>query len=128
MKISVKGIREKFPIKTTPEIIGEPTYKAINEVQMVMYINAASILTTLGGGRNRHIGLIIDAALYANASTTSYAKPTNPVPYAHRGPGDSAAEPSDENDMHKEGKRIYNLDNKVDTAVKKEIIAALEET
>ena len=30
--MSVKYIRDKFPIKTTPGIIGETTYKAINKV------------------------------------------------------------------------------------------------
>ena len=43
----VEDIWEKFPIKTIPEIIGEPTYKAINKVREALYANASAILTTL---------------------------------------------------------------------------------
>ena len=46
----VKDIRETFPIKTIPNIIGEPTYKAINELREALYANAAAIHTMLGGG------------------------------------------------------------------------------
>ena len=31
--MSIEDIRAKFPIKTIPAIIGDPTYKAINEVR-----------------------------------------------------------------------------------------------
>ena len=33
MKMSVEDIRAKFPIKTIPKIIDEPTYKAINKLR-----------------------------------------------------------------------------------------------
>ena len=48
--MSVENIMAKFPIKNDLEIIGEPTYKAINKVQEALYANAAVILTTLVGG------------------------------------------------------------------------------
>ena len=61
----VEEIRAESPIKTIPEIIGEPTYKAINEVREALYTNSAAILMNLGGGRNGRIGLIMDASVYA---------------------------------------------------------------
>ena len=33
MTVLVKDIRAEFPIKNIPAIIGEPTYKDVNEVQ-----------------------------------------------------------------------------------------------
>ena len=72
----------KFPIKNIPARIGEPIYKAIKELLQVLYTNAAAILETLGGGRNDHIGLLSDAEVYANVSTTAYTRPTEPGPIA----------------------------------------------
>ena len=45
--MSVEDIMEKFPFKTIPTIIDEPTYKAINELREAMYENSAAIPTTL---------------------------------------------------------------------------------
>ena len=69
--MSVRDIRSKFLIKIIPEIIGGPTYRAVNKVCEALYANASAIPTTLGGGHNGHIGLIMDAALYDNVSTTA---------------------------------------------------------
>ena len=48
--MSVENIMAKFPIKNDLEIIGEPTYKAINKLREVLYANASTIPTMLGGG------------------------------------------------------------------------------
>ena len=45
--MSVENIRAKFPIKTIPSIICEPTYNAINKIREVLYANAATIPKTL---------------------------------------------------------------------------------
>ena len=82
----------------------------------------------IGGGRIGHIGVLMDAAVYANAATTDYVRPTEPGPYAQHGPGESAAAQADKNAIYKEGRRIYDLDNNVDAALKQEIIATVEET
>ena len=67
----VEDIREKFTIKTTPKIIGDPTYKAINNLREALYANASAIPTTLEEGCNGHIGLPMDALVYSKVSTTS---------------------------------------------------------
>ena len=53
MKMLVEDIREKFLIKTIPNIIGEPSYKAINDLRGALYENASAIPKTLGGGRGK---------------------------------------------------------------------------
>ena len=68
-----------------------------------------------------------DTSVYANVSTTAYARPTEPGPYTQHGPGDSVEARSNANATHKEGRRIYYLDEN-DSALKQDIIAAVEET
>ena len=46
----VKDIRAKLPVKTIPEIFGDLTHKAINELRGVLYANAATIPTMLRRG------------------------------------------------------------------------------
>ena len=50
MEIPFKGERAKPPIKTIPKIIGEPNYKAINEMREALYANSSATSTSLGGG------------------------------------------------------------------------------
>ena len=71
MVILLEDVREKLPIKTIPNVIGDPTYKAINELREALYVNAADILTTIGGGRNCNAELIMDAAVYDNILVTT---------------------------------------------------------
>ena len=89
--MSIEDIRAKFPIKTIPAIIGDPTYKAINDLREALYANAATIPTMLGGARNGHIGLLMDTSVYANIATTDYTIPTETGTYAQHGTGDTAA-------------------------------------
>ena len=126
--MSVKDISEKSPIQTIPRIIGETTYKAIKVTREAMYANTAAITTVLEGGKNGHIGLLMDAAVYGNIAATAYVRPMEPGSYAQHGPGDSAAAQADANAIHEEGRRIYDLDENVDAALKQEIIAAVNET
>ena len=67
----------------------------------------------------------MDAAVYTNVTTTAYAIPTEPVPFAQHGPGDSTAARADKNATHKEGRRIYDIDKNVDAALTQEIISAV---
>ena len=123
--MSDEDIREKFPIKNIPNIIGEPTYKAINKLRGGLYVNAAVIPTTLRGGQNGHTGLIMDTAVYESVATNGYTRPTETGPYAQHGTSNTAAARSNANSIHKEDMRFYNLYNNVDTASKQEIISAV---
>ena len=67
---------------------------------------------------NGHIGIIVNSSVYANVSTTYYVRPKDPGSYAQYGPGDSAWGQANANTIHKEGRRIYNLDENVDAALK----------
>ena len=83
-------------------------------------------LQNWGGGRgNGHIGQLMDAAIYANVTNTGYTRTADMGPYAHRGPRDIDAEQANTNSIHKEERRLYDLDKNVDAALKQEVATAV---
>ena len=78
MVLSVDDVIAKFPRKTIPVITGEPDYNTINNMVQLLYGNAASLTTSLGGGHHGHIGQIMSAALYVTLSNTPYKAPPDP--------------------------------------------------
>ena len=70
----------KFPVKVLPPIIGELDYEKINNIVQCLYGNAASLTTTLGGGRDirGNIGIIMNPILYAKIVQTVYMAPDDP--------------------------------------------------
>ena len=45
----VEEIISKFTVKYLPKIDGEPTYESINQWMQLLYANATTLPTTLGG-------------------------------------------------------------------------------
>jgi hypothetical protein len=80
MMLTVDDIIAKFPTKRLPVIDGEPDYASISKMIQLVYSNAATLATSLGGGRNGHIGIIMPAALYATLSNIPYHGPPDPGP------------------------------------------------
>ena len=78
MVLSVDDVTAKFPVKTIPIIQGEPDYTTINNMVQLLYGNAASLPTSLGGGHHGHIGLIMTPELFATLSPTPYQNPADP--------------------------------------------------
>eukprot|EP00957_Ditylum_brightwellii_P186000 14161478-Ditylum_brightwellii.AAC.1 len=62
-----------------PIVEGQQTYGNINKNSKMLYVNVATIPTTLGGGGKGHIGLIMKPTLHATFSTTAYEAPTEPT-------------------------------------------------
>ena len=61
-----------------PKTDGEPKYSYIKTMMQVMYGNAASLLTTLGGGQHGHIAIIMTPQLYTTLANTPYDSPPDP--------------------------------------------------
>ena len=68
---TVDDIVTKFPTKTLPPITGYPDYDSISQLNQLVYGNAATLQTTLGGGAHGHVGLITKATLYTTLSATT---------------------------------------------------------
>ena len=124
--LSVEDIVSKFPIKALPPINGEPTYSGINDMMQALYANAATMQTTLGGGRHGHIGMIMKPALYATLSQVAYEKPEDPgpLPVYGRTASDQVRQNVD-NEFH-ENKRVYENHYNTDLALKALIIEAVD--
>ena len=127
--LSVDDILSKFPTQKVPEIFGEPTYDSITNIKSELFSNAAVIQTTLGGGQHGHIGLIMQPALYANLSATPFIIPQDPGPLPVFNPNIryTAADRETVIREHKEQTRLYQTIVNVDLALKKQLIAAVED-
>ena len=75
---SIDDIVAKIPTKILPLIPGEPDYDCISQLNQIMYGNAATLPTTLGGRAHGHVGLIMKATLYVTLSATAYVTPNEP--------------------------------------------------
>ena len=74
MSSSVESIRSAFEHQTILPYTGEPDYDAIKSVHDKLNANVASIPSTLGGGQNGLLGLIMSDATYLLVSTTTFVK------------------------------------------------------
>jgi hypothetical protein len=72
-----------FQHKVLTSLHGQPTYKTLQTLATEIKANAASVLSTLGGGHFGHLGLILSDARYATlAITVPWISPVNPGPFA----------------------------------------------
>jgi hypothetical protein len=71
-----------------------------------LYSNAATLATTLGGGRNGHIGIIMPAELYATLSDIPCHGPPDPGPIPTHAVAANAATRETDRINHKVGTKI----------------------
>ena len=58
---------------------GEPTYESLTRMYREIKANANSVPTTLGGGNNGHLGLVVSQETYQRiAPNTPFVRPVNP--------------------------------------------------
>jgi hypothetical protein len=128
MALTVDDIIAKFPNKRLPIIDGEPDYASISTMVQLLYGNAATLKTTLGGGRNGHIGIIMPAELYATLSVTPYNSPPDPGPIPiHELPANAATRESDRIN-HKAAQKLFEQHNNMNDALKTQIIDSIADT
>ena len=127
--LTVDKILALFPNATLPTIHGEPTYETINDIVQHMYANAATVSCPLGGGQHGHIGLIMKPALYQTLSEAAFVRPLDPGPLPVYNPNIryTAADRESIAADHKENRRIFETCNNVDTALKRQLIEAVDE-
>jgi hypothetical protein len=128
MTLTVDDIIAKFPTKRLPIIDGEPDYASISTMVQLLYGNAATLTTTLGGGRNGHIGIIMPAELYATLSATPYHGPPDPGPIPiHSAAANSAARETDRIN-HRAAQKLFEQHNNMNDALKTQIIDSIADT
>jgi hypothetical protein len=128
MGLSVDDIISKFPTKTIPTIQGEPDYGSISNMVQLMYDNAASLPTTLGGGQHGHVGLIMTPILYATLSFEPYEHPDDPGPVPIHPNNANKAQRESQRLEFKEDRRIYESHIIMDNALKSQVIDTINNT
>ena len=117
-----------FPHPTLIKITGEPTREEIIELFTQIKANASSVHTTLGGGAHGHLGAVLTAAEYALAipGVVPYGAPPHPGNQALIANGASAAAIAQANMLHQRRIKVYTGYATMQTALKNQIIAAIE--
>jgi hypothetical protein len=94
----------------------------------LLYSNAATLTTALGGGHHGHIGIIMPAALYTTLSAIPYNEPNDPgaIP-VHAANATSAIRESDRMN-HKEALKQFHHHNNMNDALETQIIDAVADT
>jgi hypothetical protein len=113
-----------FQHKVLTRIHGKPTYESLQTVLTELKANASSVPSTLGGGNNGHLGLLLSNARYtALANTIAWVSPNNPGPFL---PPDAGTGPQIEaaKDVWKDRKQTFELNQ----ATEKALIAQVVET
>ena len=67
---SIREIVTNLLFNTLPRIDGEPDFAYLSDMTRSLYVNAASLPTTIRGGAHRHVGMIMKDTLYTNIAAT----------------------------------------------------------
>jgi hypothetical protein len=77
-----------FQHKVLTKIHGKPTYESLQNISTELKANASSVPSTLGGGQNGHLGLLLSAARCdALAHAVPWITPVNPGVFVPPNPG-----------------------------------------
>ena len=124
---SVDSIRDSFPFPTLPTQNGVPTYETIKAIHMKLKSNAASIPSTLGGGNQGLLGLVLDDAVYHTFTGHHFTIPAYPGALPTIPTGSTAPQISEIVRQHSEQLRIFNEATRTDQALKQQLLGAYNE-
>jgi hypothetical protein len=94
----------------------------------LLYSNAVTLATTLGGGRNGHIGIIMPAERYATLSDIPYHGPPDPGPIPTHAVAANAATRETCQINHKAAHELFEHHNDMNDALKIQIIDTVANT
>ena len=121
---NIDYINRHFQFPELSKIHGEPTYEALQSIKDELKANATSVTSSLGGGANGHLGIILTNAEYARICLTRYIVPTFPtlvIPVPSTAPIISQATRE-----FTESMRVYRESLDVRKALIRQIVAAID--
>jgi hypothetical protein len=71
-----------FPYSYLPNVTGDPTFKDIKVIRRLLNTNAMSVASYEGGGRHRHLGVIMTNEEYFVVAVDVFPVTNNPGPSA----------------------------------------------
>ena len=109
-------------------IHGEPTYETLKTMVNQLKANARAVRTTLGGGQHGYLGLLLSQQQYnVIAPGTPFVRPAHPGPLVIP-PFQLPHVTQEAQSRHAEGVRLYNECYNVEQALRKQIVAAIQDS
>ena len=71
-------MKDRFEYPVLTKILGSLNYPVLKRLKDEVKVNAASIFSELGGGKNGHLGLVSSKQEYAQVSGIPYVRHTQP--------------------------------------------------
>jgi hypothetical protein len=111
-----------LPHSSLPKVTGEPTFEDLKVIRRLLNTNAMSVASYEGGGRHRHLYIIMTNEEYFTIAVDVFPVPNNPGPSATVVAGMTAAVIAETKRLHREATQVYRTYHNVDQAIKKLII------
>ena len=123
-----ESIADAMPHPTLPKIHGVPTYESIADLHRRLNENAASVQTNLGGGRHGYLALTISAQKYNQVTGHGFVIPADPGPFPILPPDATPAQVKLIETQHREALIAFQTYNAVSNALKRQLLAAIDDT
>jgi hypothetical protein len=114
-----------FPHSSFPKVTGEPTFEDLKVIRRLLNTNAMSVSSYVGGGRHRHLGIIMTNEDYFAIDV--FPVSDNPGASPEVVVGMTAAVISELTRLHREATQVYRTYHNVDQAIKKLILEAFDD-
>lgn len=114
-----------FPAQAL-KIQGEPSYDDIRQLRMVIYQNAASIHSNLGGGLHGHLGMVMDDNTYATLTNQPWVDPPEPPAVVPLPNAPTAPQIAEAHRAHSQELKIRREFQNLDRALTRIIIESIE--
>ena len=127
MPTEIDKILETFPHKTINVIEGTPTFSALQEIQIQLNANAASVQSDLGDGLLGLLYLTVTPATYNTLSAIPFIPPVNPGALPQFNVRATSREVAAARAEHEHNLRIFREFHNTDKALKSLLIGAVDD-
>ena len=115
-----------FPHPKLTPIIGKPSFNSLCKFQKELYANARTIDSTLGGGGNGHLALVMPDADYLAHTGEAYIAPVHPGAQPAHGASTTAAQITEANRQYDASLGSFKLHRTMQNALRKQILTAID--
>jgi hypothetical protein len=116
-----------FPHTPLPKVTGEPTFEDLKVIRRLLNTNAMGVSSYVGGGRHRHLGIIMTNEEYFEIAADVLLVTKNPGAYPEVVVGITASVIAELTRLHREATQVYRTYHYVDQAIKKSILEAFDD-